>query len=57
MSGAVHHAASVEATERLGEGLAAALAPGDGVALLGDLGAGTTRFGAGNQLYRLSDVN
>ena len=43
----VHHAASVEATERLGESLAAALAPGDVLALLGDLGAGKTRFVAG----------
>jgi tRNA threonylcarbamoyladenosine biosynthesis protein TsaE len=38
---------SVEETERLGEGLAPALAVGDIVALSGPLGAGKTRFVAG----------
>jgi tRNA threonylcarbamoyladenosine biosynthesis protein TsaE len=38
---------SVEATEALGESLAAHLRPGDVVALRGPLGAGKTRFVAG----------
>ena len=39
--------ASVEETERLGEGLAPSLRKGDVVALQGPLGAGKTRFVAG----------
>lgn len=38
---------SVEQTERLGEALAAGLAPGDVVVLTGPLGSGKTRFVAG----------
>jgi tRNA threonylcarbamoyl adenosine modification protein YjeE len=43
----VRHTASVEETERLGEALAAALRPGDVLALSGPLGAGKTRLVAG----------
>lgn len=43
----VRHSGSVETTERLGELFAPALASGDVLALLGDLGAGKTRFVAG----------
>jgi len=39
--------ASAEATEALGEALAAGLAPGDVLALSGPLGSGKTRFVAG----------
>ena len=39
--------AGVEETERLGEALAASLAPGDHIVLLGPLGGGKTRFVAG----------
>ncbi len=38
---------SAEQTEQLGEALAAALQPGDVIALRGELGAGKTRFVAG----------
>lgn len=40
----VHASDSEEATERLGEKLAASLAPGDVIVLTGPLGAGKTRF-------------
>jgi tRNA threonylcarbamoyladenosine biosynthesis protein TsaE len=46
-SATVRRTGGVEETERLGEALAASLAPGDRIVLLGHLGCGKTRFAAG----------